>query len=112
MSGPDTALTVGPRHSTKLRIGKTFFGPGCQESSLGIFQDYFKYYVEELILLNFGTSPQARLSANLAVKTHDDILLIVSILSNNLDSKRSDLRVLLQRTSIAAMTVLWIDQWI
>lgn len=97
MSGPDTALTAKPGHSTKLRIGQTFFGPACQVSSVGIFQDYFEYYVEELGLLSFGTSPQARLSANLAVRTHDDILLIVSILRNNLDSKRSDLRVLLQK---------------
>jgi hypothetical protein len=94
MPTSETILTAGPGPSTKLRIGQTLFGPGCQLSNLGIFQDYFEYYVEELKLLHFGTSPQARLAANLGVRTHEELLLIISILRNNLDTKKSELRLL------------------
>jgi hypothetical protein len=97
MAAAQTIFTAGLRPSTKLHIGRVLFGPTFQLSSLGIFQSYFEYYVEELHLHQFATSPQAQLAANLDVQTHEDVLPIVSILRGNLDTKKSDLRELLRK---------------
>jgi hypothetical protein len=97
MAAAQTILTASLRPSTKLHIGQILFGPTFQLSSLGIFQSYFKYYVKELHLHQFATSPQAQLAANLDAQTHEDILPIVSILRRNLDTKKSDLREFLRK---------------
>lgn len=92
-----TNLLSKPTPSLQLKINRAIFGIGPSSDNLHFFQSYFDYYVEELELLQFGASVSARLASELAVKTHEDVLYLVSTLAKVQNPTRRQVRAQIRK---------------
>ena len=91
-----TCRQASPGMQARIEIGRCFFGDIFQAKDLRAFEAYFRYYESEIAMLQFGSSPLSRQSANLAAKTHEDILYIARILQQCGSETRSAVRRSLQ----------------
>jgi hypothetical protein len=85
MASTDSSLTFRQASlgmQAKIEVGRYFFGDSFLAKDLKAFEAYFRYYESEIAMLQFGSSPLSRQSANLAAKTHRDILYIAIILQH------------------------------
>jgi hypothetical protein len=94
MAAPQVKLTDRP--GSKLEIGHALFGTVFREEQLDVFQAYFDYYIKELELLRTGISEETWQTKGLAANTYEDIFYVVNILRENGDSRRPEIRSLLQ----------------
>ena len=94
----ETTILSKPTPSLQLKICRTIFGLEPRSDNLHFFRTYFDYYVEELELLQFGASLSARQATELAVRTHEDILYLVSILTKVQASTRAQIRSQVRET--------------
>lgn len=99
---PATGLLARPTQSQQLQISRAFFDLEPRSDNLYFLKTYFNFYVEELELLQFGTSLSARQAADMAVKTHEDILYLVSSLSKLPNSTREQFRTHIRKEFPAA----------
>lgn len=89
MASVKSELTKCPPHS---RIAEAFFGPSFGEEQIQALKTYFEYYSEEMNLLYKGISKESWQATNLSIETHDDIFHVVSLLRDNGDILRPELR--------------------
>ena len=92
MTSVDLNLTCRPGMQARIEIGRCFFGERFQEKDLRAFTAYFRYYDSEIDMLQFGSSPLSRQSADLAAKTHGDILFIARTLQKSEAKTRPTVR--------------------
>jgi hypothetical protein len=83
MASVDFSLACRPGMQARIEIGRCFFGERFQARDLTAFAAYFRYYDSEIDMLQFGSSPFSRQSADLAAKTHGDILFIARTLQQS-----------------------------
>ena len=92
--GPCVKLAGRP--GSRLHIGQAFFGLDFQEKQIVALQDYYRYYIEELQLLQKGISEQSWQGQVLAAKSYEDIFHIIKVLRSNGNSKRPEIRNILE----------------
>lgn len=81
MANVKEKLTKPPGKETKCRIGRGFFGAGFDNNGgLQAFEDYFRYYEEEIDLMQRGITPETDQLTGIAAKTHDDLITIARVL--------------------------------
>jgi hypothetical protein len=70
-------ITQNPTIETKKFVIETIFESRSNTTRNGLFDRYFKYYVEELEMVQFRGITQMAPVTPLAVKTHADILVVI-----------------------------------
>ena len=75
------------RLGSRLDIGQAIFGQGFREEQISTFQDFYRYYVEELELLQTGIASKSQQGQALVVQNYEDVFQLVDILRNNMNSK-------------------------
>jgi hypothetical protein len=81
-----------PGWDTKILVGKAMLRETFEAADLRFCEQYFKYYEQELGLLNFGKVAQALRAAPLAVATHADVIRVVDAIRIRQDSSKMELR--------------------
>ena len=92
------AARLADRPGSMFQIGQAFFGPSRTKEQIDALQEYYRYYIEELQLLQKGISAQSWQGQSLAAQSYEDIFHIVTVLRNNRDCKRPKLRAMLALT--------------
>lgn len=78
---------------TKCYIGHAFFGDGFDhQGGLDAFDEYFKYYQDELKWVLGGMPPGARTIPGIIVQTHEDVIDIAMILREHPDCEKREVR--------------------
>lgn len=78
--------------ASSLQIARAFFGPTCSKAQVDGLERYFVYYNQELGLLCRGISEASWQINSLAVKTYEDLVYVVDLLSDSGDSRRPEIR--------------------
>ena len=94
MTKPSAKLADRP--GSMLQICQAFFGPVSNKEQTETLQDYYRYYIEELQLLQKGISAQSWQDRSLAAQSYEDVFHIVAVLRNNRNSTRPEIRSLLE----------------
>ena len=94
MVQPGAKLT--DRQEFRLKISEALFGVFYLALQAVALQDYFKYYDEEIELLQQGILRDTWQITHLAVRTHKDLFSTVDILRNSQSSCRPAIRALLE----------------
>ena len=87
---------LADRPGSMLQICHAFFGPVFSREQTETLQDYYRYYIEELQLLQKGISAQSWQGRNLTAQSYEDVFHIVAVLRNNRNSTRPEIRSLLE----------------
>ena len=82
---------VTNRPGSRLHTAQAFFGP-IPDVQVDALQNHFIYYHEELSLLRKGISPDSWQIHNLAIETCEDIYHVVTVLRENGELQRPELR--------------------
>jgi len=83
MAALTDALTRKPTIETKKNIIETIFESRSDITRYILSDRYFKYYEQELEMVQFGSITQMAPVTSLAVKTHADILLVIREIQTN-----------------------------
>ena len=98
MATHQALLTEEPNGDMKLLIGEEFFGDGFSRiDGLARFASYFTFLATEIKELQFSRFQAANQTADLTIKTYQDLFDVVRVLRDSSNSRRPDIRTKLQR---------------
>ncbi|KIW23858.1 uncharacterized protein PV07_12026 [Cladophialophora immunda] len=98
MAGTRALITEEPNNEVKFLIGKEFFGDGFSHTDgFARFASYFEFHAKEVRELQFSRFQGANQTAELAIKTYQDLADVIHVLRENPAYTRPDIRAELQK---------------
>ena len=85
-------LSLAERPGSRDQVAKALYWPTIPEDRIDALQSYYRYYIEELKLLQVGVSFLSWQTNSLAVKTYEHIFLVIETLRRHENSRRPAIR--------------------